>query len=81
MMSNVMLKHVLKDKIEGSLLGFYVGDSLAMPVHWYYDLSQLRRDFGLVSKYEAPKVSTYSKIVILNLLIAFCDYSQVFLAL
>jgi len=23
------------DRIKGSLLGFYCGDSLAMPVHWY----------------------------------------------
>lgn len=26
-----------------------------MPVHWYYDRSQLKRDFGAITKYEAPK--------------------------
>jgi len=26
-----------------------------MPVHWYYDLRQLRSDFGEIRKYEKPK--------------------------
>jgi ADP-ribosyl-[dinitrogen reductase] hydrolase len=47
----------LKDRIIGSLIGFYVGDALAMPVHWYYDTNQLRQDFGSITKYEAPKVN------------------------
>jgi hypothetical protein len=32
--------------------GMYIGDALAMPVHWYYDTNQLRRDFGQIAKYE-----------------------------
>ena len=47
---------VKSDLVIGALYGFYVGDSLAMPVHWYYDLNQLRNDFGKITKYEAPKV-------------------------
>ena len=46
---------VIKNKVAGALLGFYIGDALAMPVHWYYDLNQLRKDFGSITKYEAPK--------------------------
>ena len=60
---STIVKQALKDKIEGSLLGFYVGDALAMPVHWYYDLSQLRKDFGSITKYEAPKVSYYNYFI------------------
>ena len=45
----------IRDKVAGSLVGFYSGDALAMPVHWYYDLNQLRDDFGRIEKYEAPK--------------------------
>ena len=45
----------IRDKVVGSLVGFYAGDALAMPVHWYYDLNQLREDFGRIEKYEAPK--------------------------
>lgn len=32
-----------------------IGDALAMPVHWYYDRNALRRDYGLVDHYLAPK--------------------------
>ena len=43
------------DSLRGCIFGLFVGDSLAMPVHWYYNLAQLRRDFGVIRKYEAPK--------------------------
>jgi ADP-ribosyl-[dinitrogen reductase] hydrolase len=46
---------VLRDRCRGSLLGFFIGDALAMPIHWYYDIRQLREDFGKITKYEAPK--------------------------
>jgi ADP-ribosyl-[dinitrogen reductase] hydrolase len=46
---------VMRDRCIGSLLGFFIGDALAMPVHWYYDLRQLRSDFGEITQYEAPK--------------------------
>ena len=49
---------LLRDKVQGCLVGFYIGDALAMPVHWYYDLRQLVSDYGKsgITKYEAPKV-------------------------
>ena len=34
--------------------GAFIGDALAMPVHWYYDREALRRDYGVVRDYEAP---------------------------
>jgi ADP-ribosylglycohydrolase len=39
----------------GSLYGLYIGDALAMPVHWYYDRHALRRDYGIVRDYLTPK--------------------------
>ena len=42
-------------KIKGSLYGLYIGDALAMPVHWYYDRTALNRDYGWVGTYLAPK--------------------------
>jgi ADP-ribosylglycohydrolase len=42
------------DRVRGAMWGLYIGDALAMPVHWYYDLRQLKADFGQITKYEAP---------------------------
>jgi ADP-ribosylglycohydrolase len=39
----------------GALFGLAIGDALAMPVHWYYDRTALRADYGLVDRYLAPK--------------------------
>jgi len=39
----------------GCLLGAFLGDALAMPVHWYYDRAALVRDYGRVTEPVAPK--------------------------
>ena len=39
----------------GCLLGAFLGDALAMPVHWYYDRGALARDYGRVTDLVAPK--------------------------
>jgi ADP-ribosyl-[dinitrogen reductase] hydrolase len=39
----------------GCLLGAFLGDALAMPVHWYYDRAALARDYGRVTDLLAPK--------------------------
>ena len=33
-------------RARGALWGQFIGDALAMPVHWYYDTAALRRDYG-----------------------------------
>lgn len=38
-----------------ALLGMYVGDATAMPVHWMYDLNQLQRDYGVIEGFVKPK--------------------------
>ena len=35
--------------------GSLAADALAMPVHWYYDREALRRDYGLVDHFMAPR--------------------------
>jgi ADP-ribosylglycohydrolase len=43
------------ERLRGALWGMFVGDALAMPAHWYYDVTALHRDFGVLSDYQAPK--------------------------
>ena len=45
----------MEQKIVGSLLGLFIGDALAMPVHWYYDRSALKQDFDWISDYRSPR--------------------------
>ena len=44
-----------RDRAEGALWGLMLGDALAMPVHWYYDRLELRRDYGEVRDLVAPR--------------------------
>ena len=41
-------------RLRGALWGMFVGDALAMPVHWYYDVAALQRDFGTLRDFRAP---------------------------
>lgn len=59
-------KEELFDKVRGCIYGQFIGDSLAMPVHWYYDINQLKKDFGQISKYEAPKQNFQNSILNLS---------------
>jgi ADP-ribosyl-[dinitrogen reductase] hydrolase len=39
----------------GLAWGAFIGDALAMPVHWYYNRNALHRDYGVVRDYLAPR--------------------------
>ena len=43
------------DRKKAALFGLYVGDAVAMPVHWMYNLGQLRADYGSITGYVKPK--------------------------
>ena len=43
------------NNIRDTLYGLYIGDALAMPVHWYYNRQALNRDYGRVTDYMAPR--------------------------
>lgn len=43
------------DRCRGALYGMFIGDALAMPVHWYYNTLALRMDYGVVDDYTAPR--------------------------
>jgi ADP-ribosylglycohydrolase len=44
-----------RSRAEGALWGEFIGDALAMPVHWYYDRHALQRDYGEVRDYLEPR--------------------------
>ena len=41
-------KAVKVDRVAGALWGLFAGDAIAMPVHWYYNLRQIKLDFGKI---------------------------------
>ena len=47
--------HSDESRCRGAIYGLFIGDALAMPVHWYYDTLALQRDYGRVTDYVAPK--------------------------
>jgi ADP-ribosylglycohydrolase len=49
------MKNQIHSKSQGALYGLYIGDALAMPVHWYYNRQALFEDYGRVTDYRAPR--------------------------
>jgi ADP-ribosylglycohydrolase len=56
----------LPQRKQGALLGLFVGDALAMPVHWYYSIPQLKKDYGSIQGYTKPKVHMEGSIMNLS---------------
>lgn len=50
----------IQDRAAGAILGAWIGDALGLGPHWYYDLKELRKDYGdWVDKYTDPKPGRY----------------------
>ena len=50
-----------------SLWGLFTGDSLSMPVHWYYDPDDIKQDYGQWLKgFVAPKSKHPSSILTIS---------------
>ncbi|MFZ0243844.1 MAG: ADP-ribosylglycohydrolase family protein [Desulfobacterales bacterium] len=48
------------DRAAGALMGAFIGDALGLGPHWYYDLAELRRDFGnWIDGYTDPRPGRY----------------------
>lgn len=52
-------------RMRGALWGMFVGDALAMPVHWYYNIAALWQDFGQIRDFQAPKIHHPNSIMAL----------------
>lgn len=50
----------IQDRATGAIMGAFIGDALALGPHWYYDLAELRRDYGdWIDGYTDPKPGRY----------------------
>jgi ADP-ribosylglycohydrolase len=48
------------DRAAGAVLGALIGDALGLGPHWYYDLTELRKDYGnWITGYTDPKPGRY----------------------
>lgn len=51
---------IIKDRAAGAIMGAFIGDALGLGPHWYYDLAELRRDYGeWISDYTDPQPGRY----------------------
>jgi len=50
----------IKDRAAGAIMGAFIGDALGLGPHWYYDLAELRRDYGeWINNYTDPQPDRY----------------------
>jgi ADP-ribosylglycohydrolase len=50
----------LNDRAAGAVMGALIGDALGVGPHWYYDLDEMRRDYGnWISGYTDPRPHRY----------------------
>lgn len=49
-----------KERALGAIVGMFIGDALGLGPHWYYDLDELRADYGKwIKDYATPKEGRY----------------------
>lgn len=50
----------IRDRAVGAIMGAFIGDAMGLGPHWYYDLDELRRDYGpWITGYTDPKPGRY----------------------
>lgn len=55
-----MTAKTLHDRAAGAVMGAFIGDGLGLGPHWYYDLDELRRDYGdWIDTYTDPRPGRY----------------------
>jgi len=55
-----MSKASIQDRAAGAIMGAFIGDALALGPHWYYDIEELRRNYGeWIQDYSDPLPGRY----------------------
>jgi len=50
----------INDRAAGAIMGAFIGDAMGLGPHWYYDLAEMRRDYGeWISGYTDPRPGRY----------------------
>lgn len=50
----------IKERATGAIMGAFIGDAMGVGPHWYYDLEELRRDYGnWITGYTDPRPGRY----------------------
>ncbi|TKA90011.1 ADP-ribosylglycohydrolase family protein [Guyparkeria sp. SB14A] len=50
----------IQNRAAGAIMGAFIGDALGLGPHWYYNLDELRRDYGdWIDDYTDPKPGRY----------------------
>lgn len=50
----------IQERAAGAIMGAFIGDAMALGPHWYYDLAEMRRDYGdWITGYTDPKPGRY----------------------
>jgi ADP-ribosylglycohydrolase len=49
-----------KDRAQGAIMGAFIGEALGVGPHWYYDISEMKKDYGeWIDTYTTPKKGRY----------------------
>lgn len=49
-----------KERAKGALMGAFIGEALGVGPHWYYDLEEMRAEYGeWIDEYTEPKPDRY----------------------
>ena len=55
-----MADTTIQDRAAGAIMGAFIGDALGLGPHWYYDLAEMRRDYGdWITGYTDPRPGRY----------------------